>query len=62
MYLYPHISQLNIEYVKERIKIIKKNKKEEETRAKKMREKEERLKKAKRIDDYQIKVELDKLE
>ena len=43
--MYPKYDWKNIEYVKEKLKIVKKDRKEEEIRVKKLREKKERARK-----------------
>lgn len=48
LYLYPKYDWQNLEYAKEKLKIVKKDRKEDEARAKKLKEKEARLKRGQR--------------
>lgn len=54
LYLYPKYDWQNLEYAKEKLKIVKKDRKEDEARARKLKEKEERLKRGQKKSEQEF--------
>ena len=63
LYLYPKYDWKNVEHAKQKLKIVKKNRKEEENKARKVKEKQERLKKVSRAkEETKEEVDIEKQE